>query len=264
MKFLKFTSVFILVFLAFSCKKEKNNTEEESAVCRISEITTNNDLTTKTTLKYDSIGRISEVEGLNTKYVFSYTGLTGKIEIIDRGIASLNPVNLTFDATGRLTSLRFVSGGLTHFCMFKYSADGYLITNEQTASNSTNTFSSIDSLIYTNGNLTQKIRKNGANVVINTVNYSYGTLVNKSYNFYWNELSAPFDFLGNIYIVYTLLGKPSRNLPTEISSKLSGFDQKYEFDYLINSDGYVAEYNSTYASTFGPTVDNIKLTQICP
>ncbi|MEZ5053549.1 MAG: DUF4595 domain-containing protein [Chitinophagales bacterium] len=262
MKTIRILIATLFIIFAVSCTKEKNANK-----CLISSITINNDITHKRTIKYDNQGRITEyyVPG-GSKMKITYAGLSGTLEFRDPNVDTLfNSATLLFDSQGRLISFEeyaYTIGLTRYYYTFKYNSDGYLISTEQTLSGPYDLYKR-DTLIYTNGNLTQKITRLSNNSIYQTINYTYGTDKNKTWNFYWNGHTEPFSILSGYLSLYPLLGKSSANLPTSIVSTEGSFVDNFSYNYLFDSDGNVIEYNELRSNTSFTESTNYKLEYIC-
>ncbi|MCO5234574.1 MAG: DUF4595 domain-containing protein [Chitinophagales bacterium] len=264
MKSLKFVLYFFSIFIfALACKKEGQN---NNPTCLIESIITNNLPASKISYVYDNQNRISEYSYDNVKLKFIYNGLSGSIQVIlaDTIFAENN---ITFDSQGRLTSYEdftiFNGSNLRYYYVFKYNSEGYISSSVQTLVGGSYNEKYSDTLIYTNGNLTQKITKRD-NTIYKTVNYTYSGLVNKSWNFYWNYDTEPFNIVSGFNFIYSLLGTPSTHLPSSIDVIEGVNTQNFSYDFLLNKDGQVTEYNELQTNSItGNTTTNYKFNIVC-
>ncbi|MCO5229555.1 MAG: DUF4595 domain-containing protein [Chitinophagales bacterium] len=258
--FLIAASIFSLVILG--CKKD-----EAKCTPSITSIIKNDASTIK--VAYDNQNRISEYTSENNiKFKFQYNGLTGKLQIFNADTL-FRTDNLTFDANGRLTSyeefVNFSGDILRYFYLFYYNNEGYLSSTVQTLTGDGYDSYYKDTLIYTNGNLTKKITKlNNGTTTYRTIDFTYGSLSNKTWNFYWNAYTEPFEIVSGFIFLYSMLGKPSQNLPTNIVVTEGTFIDNFSYDYSLNSDGSVLEYNEARTnSIIGSISNNFKLNYNC-
>lgn len=250
------------IITAISCKKEKNTIS-----CKPVSITRNNNTASQTIISYDAQNRITEFKANVDIYKFNYTGLSGTIEYKTFDTIYNRTDHITLDASGRLTSYEIITRGsspiLRYYFLFTYNSDGYLFTNTQTITGGGANVYYKDSMIYSNGNLTKKITKrlDGSNYA--TITYSYNSDKNRSWNFFANNAGDPFSAISNSIYLYTLLGKQSTNLPTNIERIGSSYTENFTFDYSFNTDGYISEYNVLRSSPTGSYSTNYKVTYSC-
>lgn len=260
MKTIKILTAIILVIFAVSCSKD-----DKTNACKISSVTINNDNAHKHTFQYDDQDRITEYfipNGIRIK--ISYSGLTGTLEYRDPNVDTLyRSATLLFDSQGRLISYDEFVGSLRYYYIFKYNSEGYLNSTTQTLTGGIYNSYYRDTLIYTNGNLTQKVTRLSNNNVYRTINYTYGTDANSFWNFYWNGQTEPFSILSEYIFLYPLLGKHSTNLPTSIVSTEGTFVDNFSYNYLFDSNGKVTEYNELRSNSSSNSSTNYKLEYTC-
>lgn len=267
MKHIKSLLFVLIIFLNFiSCKKDE---KADNITCQLTSILPNDMATMGISLKYDDQNKIVEYKEGDVKYNFKYTGLSGKLEMYLTDTDSLvGKSNLTFDANGRLTSYedyRVFSGErYRYYYEFNYNNEGYLKSGTYSLTSSSSESIYKDTLIYTDGNLTKLLKKRIDGSIDVVVDYNYGSIANKLWNFYWNYYTEPFEILSGYRFFYPLLGKPSKNLPSKIIVTEGTSVNEFSYDYSVNSDGYVTEYNERQVnSVIGSRTNNFKLGYAC-
>lgn len=259
----------MIVSLSFlSCNKDD---KVDNITCQLTSILPDDMIAMEKTIKYDNQNKIIEYKNNDThaKYKFIYTGLSGKLEMYFTDTDSLLvKSDLTFDANGRLTSYedyRIISGEeYRYYYEFNYNNEGYLKSGTYSLTTSASEIIYKDTLIYIDGNLTKLLKKRKDGSIVVVVDYNYGDIANKLWNFYWNYYTEPFEIASGYGFLYPLLGKPSKNLPTSIVVTEGTSVNEFSYDYSVNSDGYVTEYNERQVnSVIGSRTNNFKLSYDC-
>ncbi|HRH56674.1 MAG TPA: DUF4595 domain-containing protein [Chitinophagales bacterium] len=265
MKTLNLCLLIVTTIFIFSCKKDK------VAVCRISQVIFDNNAAKTATFSYDENGRPTDIiaKDQSTRYIFTYSGLTGKVEFRDVTTNALyGSVNLTFDGNGRLKSYEEfyvpASDTLRYFYQFEYNAEGYLFRNIQTLTGGVYNTYYCDSLIYSNGNVVKMYTKlkNGTNYVV--TDYEYSSELNTEWNYFFSLYSAgePFSILSGYYNLEPLLGKPTKNLPSKITTSGS-YSEVHDFTYIFDASKKVTEYTQVRNYNSSVSTYNFKLSYAC-
>lgn len=254
MKKLIYLSIISGALLFNSCSKNG------ASLCRVSEIILDDDPTPILTFEYDNQGRLIEFsESGGSTIEVTYNGLTG----------TTGGYTLSFDSKGRLKSRAeiYSGGGVSYkdYFEYKYNDEGYLVreifTSTKTAPFPQEEIGYFkDTLVYSDGNLISKTRKRKNNSIINTYSYSYNDMLNKSWKF-----RNPFDSYVSNYL-YELLGKQNKNLMSSYTYENleSDITITYEFEFILNPQGYVSEYNVfTTRSSGTNSTNNYKLNYTC-
>lgn len=257
--------IFAVSLSIISCKKDK---AEETQSCEISGITPGYIGAPTEEFTYDAQGRILKYKQKYASYDFEYSGLSGSLLTYDTLGNLVDEADLTFDSQGRLTSYEnyaTISGtSLRYFYQMTYNSEGYLATNIQTLKGGS-VYDDYykDSLIYENGNLVKKIVKTREGLVYETTSYTYGSVPNKTWNFFLNYHGEPFSILSGYVFLYPLLGKATHHLPTAISIRQGSFENNISFDYLSNENGYVEEYTKHIRNSYENSSNTSKLSYKC-
>lgn len=275
MKHLTFIALIGLLLIQTSaCKKNSDTTPNSS--CRLTKVTNTNIDTAQIT--YDTQGRVLTYGSLNYGlYNFTYgSGLTASATTVITDTSYHFSYDISLDAQGRATFITkhysYPGSAYTYTFSFQYDAEGHIIRSESSLQGTgiAGVHYYLDSLVYTNGNLTAKYSYAKDNVTLNYnltghLTVDYGTDINKIGLQAFVTYEEPISVISGWNSFYHLFGASSKNLPsvTKYYDNTGTLFYQWNYSFLLNENGYPTEENIV-RSVHNPGSINRKFAYSCP
>lgn len=249
----------------FSCSKDDNGeNQQDGNVCRVSEWTDNDG--TKTTLKYDSQGRVSEVT-----YDVNYDGSV-QVRIVDEYSYYSNRI----DFTRKVYSEEGGQAGDTHFSFYDLDASGRIVSHRAESYTADYSYSTDGYLIKVieDGNDDEPIYLTWKSGNLESVRDSYYTTIGTGPK----GLTTTFTYdITADYVRYKPLfyiegvwedgilssegyfGKLPKNQVTRKSSKSSTTESVTTYSYARDNAGNAVHIKGEYTSSWGNGTSKVEL-----
>jgi len=257
----------LFVFVA-GCKKDK----DAEMTCRLTSIQSTGLDTAQ--LTYDAEGNLTSYGSLSNYLInLTYSGLTVTTTIANED-TTRQGYNIFLNADKNVQSMNLTNnnGGSNYYYTytFEYDTEKHVVWSEQTYKQlgTPTIYYYKDSMIYENGNLTEKHTFYKMNddpyVPFERKEITPGTELNKIGYYAFSSREEPISITSAWHFIYPLFGKASVNLPakTKVYDELGNLSYEIIYSFLLNGDGYPVDEN--YTVTIAPPYTiNRKFTYTC-